>query len=76
MRRKRSELPPDQRTHKGGAVFEDSYVSDESSNVAVFEEVASSASLMSEWWKITAKKMREGKKRGASLSEATSGMCC
>lgn len=42
-----SELPPDGRRYKGRVVFEGSLVSDQTSNVAVFEEVAPSASLMS-----------------------------
>lgn len=39
----RSELPPGERKYKGRVVFEGSFVSDQNSNVAVVEELASSA---------------------------------
>lgn len=43
---KHSEIPPEQRTYKGSVVFEGSFVSDQISNVVVFEELPSSASLI------------------------------
>lgn len=40
-----SELPSGHRTHKCRVVFQGSFVSEQNANVAVFEELASSASL-------------------------------
>lgn len=44
---KHSELPPGERQCRGRVVFEGSFVSDQNSDVAVVEELASSASLRS-----------------------------
>ena len=44
---KHSELPPEQRKYKGRVVFQGNRVQDQNANYAVFDELASSASLMS-----------------------------
>ena len=44
---KHSELPPEQRTYKGRVVFQGNNVKDQDNNWAVFQEMASSASLLS-----------------------------
>ena len=43
---KGSELPPDQRKYKGRVVFQGNNVKDQDNNVAVFNDLASSAALM------------------------------